>query len=261
MSSIIGSLTDFSLPEILQWIEKGKKTGLLTFRALPGGKVPLLPVHYIWVYQGDIVAAANRLDNQGLVSLITQCQLVSDRVIAKLLLWCCPITKPLGLSLKHHRVLQTEQLEQLFQIQLLQQVCPLFQHKDAQVLFNPNVPIPTREMTGLSVSATEATLMGLRLVHNQEGLATQLPAPKGGLVSIIAGQPHCRLDTLEWKIWEYANGAVSLEAIAHQLKLPIEKVQQIALRLITVGVVKEVPVLIRPLSTRVVEPLPAQYLG
>jgi hypothetical protein len=187
------------------------------------------------VKQGYIVAAANRLDDHGLVSLITQCQWISDRAITKLLEWCCPPHQPLGSSLKHHRVLKTEQLEQLFQIQLLQQVCPLFQHKQAEFKFDSNAPIPTREMTGLSVPATEATLMGLRVVQNREGLAAQLPDPNKGLVSTIVGEPDCRLDALEWQIWKYTNGTLSLKAIAQRLSLPTEKVQQIALRFITVG--------------------------
>lgn len=241
--SITASLTNFSSAEIFQWIENGKKTGLLTLHALSGDKVTPLKVHYIWVKQGYIVAAANRLDQQGLVSLITRCQWVSDRAITKLLEWCCPVHEPLGLSLKNQRILKTQQLEQLFQIQLLQQVCPLFQLKAAQFTFDLSATIPTREMTGLRIPATEATLMGLRVMQNRETLATQLPNPNRGLISIIAGEPDCRLDALERKVWEYSNGKVSLNAIAQQLRLSVEKVQQIAWRLITVGLAKEVPCL------------------
>ncbi len=256
--SITGSLTNFSIAEILQWLENGKKTGLLTLRALSGTDAMSQQVHYIWVERGSIVAAANRLDHQGLVSLITQCRWVSDRAMTKLLEWCCPLNQPLGLSLKNHRILKPEQVEQLFQIQLLQQICPLFQVKAAQFTFDLNVPIPTREMTGLRVPATEATLMGLRVVENWENLATQLPNPNRGLLSIIAGEPQCRLDGLEWQVWKYTNGRVSLEAIAKQLKLSVEKVQEIAWRLITVGLAKEVPFFVGTLSSPAIESLPAQ---
>ncbi|HEY9708328.1 MAG TPA: DUF4388 domain-containing protein [Oculatellaceae cyanobacterium] len=257
---VTGSLTDFSLPELFQWIEKGNKTGLLTLRALSGAKVTPPQVHYLWVYQGYIVAAANRLDNQGLASLIIQCKWLSDRVFDKLLRLCCPIDEPLGLSLKNHCVLGTGQLEQLFQIQLLQQVSLLFQLKDAQFIFDSNAPISTREMTGLSVPATEATLMGLRVLQNRDGLSAKLPNPYGGLVSIIVGKPQCRLDALEWQVWDYTNGTISLAAIAQQLKLPLEKVQQIALRFITVGLAEEVPLLISPTFSQAVKPLPTTLL-
>ncbi len=166
--STTGFLTDFSLPEIFQFIDKGHKTGLLRLRALPESQATLPLVHYIWVYEGYIVAAAKRLDHQGLVSLIEQYQMVSDRVFDKLVHWCCPIDQPLGLYLKNQGVLQAEQLKQLFQVQVLQQVCALFQLKEGQFRFDPDVPIPTREMTGLSVPAVELNQYGLIKVLLEE---------------------------------------------------------------------------------------------
>lgn len=257
--SVKGSLTDFSLPEIFQFVEKGRKTGLLTLRALPSSQPTSTPVHYIWVYRGRIVAAANRLDQQGLVSLIAQRQWVSARVVTKLT-QLCPPNQPLGLCLKNQGALQAEQLKRLFQLQVLQQVCALFQLKDGQFRFDPKVPLPVREMTGLSVPATEATLMGLRVLRNWDALVDKLPDPNGGLVSIIEGQPHYRLDALEWQVWEYTKGTISLKAIARQLRIPLEKVQQIAFRLITVGLVEEVPLLLGTVPTQAVEPLPAQLI-
>jgi hypothetical protein len=150
--SISGFLSDFSLPEIFQFIEKRRKTGLLTLRALPKSQATPA-VYYIWVSQGRVVAAANRLDQQGLVSLIEQHQVVSDRVLDKLVHWCCPLDVPLGLYLKNQGVLQTEQLQELFKLQVLQQVGILFKFKEAEFKFDQNAFIPTREMTGLSIEA------------------------------------------------------------------------------------------------------------
>jgi hypothetical protein len=257
--SITGHLSDFSLPEIFQLLEKGNKTGLLTLRAEPISQEKPQS-HYIWVYQGRIVAAANRVDQQGLVSLIDQRQWVSDRVFDKLVHWCCPINEPLGLYLRNQGVLQAKQLKRLFQFQVLKQVCALLQVKEAEFKFEPNVQIPTREMTGLSVLATEAVLVGLRVLRNWDALADKLPDPNGGLVSIIAGQPQYGLDTLEWQVWEYTKGTMSLGAIARQLRLPVEKVQQVAFRLIIIGLAEEVPLLVGTLPTQEVEPLPAQLI-
>ncbi|HEY9892414.1 MAG TPA: DUF4388 domain-containing protein [Candidatus Sericytochromatia bacterium] len=254
---VTGSLTDFSLPEIFQFIEKGRKTGLLTLRALPDSQAKP-GKYYIWMRQGRIVAAANGLDHQGLVSLLDGRQWISDRVFDKVVHWCCPIDQPLGLYLKNQGVLQAAQLKRLFQIQVLQQVCALFQLKDAEFKFEQNVQIPSREMTGLSVPATEATLVGLRVLKNWKALADKLPDPNGGLVSTMIGKPQYRLDSLEWQVWEYTKGTLSLNAIAEQLRLPVEKVQQVAFRLVTVGLAEEV-LLIRHTSTEV-DPLPAQLI-
>ena len=73
------------------------------------------------------------------------------------------------------------------------------------------------------------------------------------MVSIIVGQPHYRLDAQEWQVWEYTKGTMSLNVIARQLRLPVEKVQQIAFRLITVGLAEEVPLIVETLPTQEVE--------
>lgn len=239
--SITGCLSDFTLPEIFQLIEKGQKTGLLALHAQPETQAKLGGIYYIWMYQGRIVAAANRLDDQGLVSLIEKHQWVSDRVFDKVVHWCCPISEPLGLYLKKQGVLQIEQLKRLFQIQVLQQICALFELQDAEFTFEPKVRIPTREMTGLSILPTEAALVGLRVLRKWDALADKLPDSNSGLVSIIAGQPKYRLNAQEWQVWEYTKGTVSLNALAKQLRLPLFRVQQIAFRLIAIGLVEEVP--------------------
>lgn len=151
--STTGLLRDFPLAEMFQFIDKGHKTGVLRLRALSEFPATMPPVYYIWVYKGHIVAAANRLDQQGLISLIKQRHWVSNQVVTKLFQFY-PQDQPLGLCLKNQGVLQTEQLKYLFQVQVLQQVCAFFQLKDGQFKFDQNVPIPMREMTGLSVPAT-----------------------------------------------------------------------------------------------------------
>lgn len=147
-----GSLTDVSLAEIFQLIEKGRKTGLLKLCAFREIRATPL-VLYIWVHQGSIVAAANRLDQQGLVSLIAKHQGVRNRIVVELA-ESCPLDQPLGLCLKNRFVLETKQLKRLFHIQVLQKVCALFEFKEGKFEFDQNVSIPTREMTGLSVPLT-----------------------------------------------------------------------------------------------------------
>jgi hypothetical protein len=151
--SITASLAEFSIPEILQFIEKGHKTGLLTISTKSASQASKSSVHYIWVYQGSLVAAAMQLDQQSLVKLIEERQWVSERVFDKLIHWCCPISEPMGTYLKSQGALRIEQLKELFYLQVLQPVSTLFQLKDGILKFDQNAPIPTREMTGLSVSA------------------------------------------------------------------------------------------------------------
>ena len=118
---ITGSLKDFSLPELFNFIEKGRKTGLLTIIPVKESSTSLSPVYYIWVERGWIVAVANRLDQLGLTALIEQRQGISNRVVTKLAQFCSH-NKPLGLYLKEQSALQIEQLEHLFNVQVVQQV-------------------------------------------------------------------------------------------------------------------------------------------
>jgi hypothetical protein len=60
----------------------------------------------------------------------------------------------------------------------------------------------------------------------------------------LSVNPSIAWTTLEWQVWEYTKGTISLQAIAQQLRLPIEKVQQVAFRLITVGLAEEVPLVV-----------------
>lgn len=162
--SIKGYLTDCSFPELCCLIEKGKKTGLLTIQAMPKSREKTLKHHYIWICQGRIVAAANRLDGQGLTSLIKQQGWVSDRILSQLLKCCCPEDQPLGVYLRNYDILTSEQLEQLFLMQVCQQVSAVSRLKDGLFSFDHALPIPARERTGISMSATEATLAKLSLV-------------------------------------------------------------------------------------------------
>lgn len=177
--SITASLTDFPLPDVFQFIEKGRRSGLLSFATQP--------VHYIWMDSGCVVAAANRLDHQGLISLIEQYHWVSERVFDKLVNWCYPKSEPLGLWLKNQGVLKPKQLKQLFNEQISQSVSPLFELKNAQFKFESNVPIPVQEMTGISIPATKATLIGLRALKKWNSLAEKLPHLNESLGDTFAG--------------------------------------------------------------------------
>ncbi|HEY9598584.1 MAG TPA: helix-turn-helix domain-containing protein, partial [Cyanophyceae cyanobacterium] len=71
---------------------------------------------------------------------------------------------------------------------------------------------------------------------------------------------HRRLNGLEWQVWEYTDGSVSLKEIAKQLRISVKQVQQIVFRLIAVGLVEEVPFWGNSLSSPAQETLPEQLL-
>ncbi len=239
--AITSSLSEFSLPELFQFLDQGSKTGLLTLRfQLEPNQEPR--VRHALIHQGRIVAVTKRLDHQCLLSMICQRGWISPEVIREQVNRC-PANIPIGLYLKTQGFLQPEQLRLLFHAQVLQQVCALFRLKDARFKFDSKATLPTTEMTGLSLSATEATLMGLRVLRDWRSLADKLPEPTSALSRVVIGKRHLRLDSLEGRLWQLANGSVPLNAIATQFKQPIEIIQQTAFRLISVGLVAEVPMI------------------
>ena len=239
--SINGNFADFSLPELLQFLDQGKKTGVLHIELSSDKNQPSnKQLYYIWLHQGRVVAASDRLDEQGLTLMIAQRGWVSERVISRVThISSCFINSPLGLCLKSQGLVQAEQLKLLFNSQVLRPVCALFQIKDGQFRFEPISTLPLREMTGLSMSATEVILIALRALRDWSALAEKLPDPTSGLSGLSTKQPRLQLNAQEWQVWEFANGEVSLEKIANQLNLTVETVLQIAFRLIVIGLAEE----------------------
>lgn len=238
--AITSCLSEFSLPELFQFLDHGSKTGLLTLRFQTDNQEKR--VRHVLLYQGRIVAVTNRLDHQCLLAMICQRGWLSPEVLREQVNRC-PANIPIGLYLKTQGFLQPEQLRLLFHAQVLRQVCGLFRLQDSRFKFDTKATLPTTEMTGLSLSATEATLMGLRVLRDWMLLADKLPEPTSALSRVVIGK-RLRLDSLESRVWRLANGSVTLNAIATQLKQPVETIQQTAFRLISVGLVAETPMLI-----------------
>ncbi len=233
-----GYLSKFSLPEIFEFLEQGYKTGLLSIRALKMEQDDQAQNHFIWLRQGRIVAAANNLDERGLVSMIARRGWVSES---------CATEKfqtsggkiAMGLCLKSQGLLTAEQLTLLFRTQIMGQVSPLFELENGKFDFNFQARIPAAEMTGLSMLTTEATIKGLRSLRNWSALKAKLPDPTSGLLKKKSISSRLQLDSQESKVWGYADNQTSLNEISATLLFPLEKVQQIAFRLIVSDLAEE----------------------
>ncbi|MTJ49623.1 DUF4388 domain-containing protein [Dolichospermum sp. UHCC 0259] len=241
--AISGFLSELSLPEIFQLLEQGNKTGRLTIKAQGSNLSAQAQNFYVWFQQGRIIAAGNRLDGQGLLSIIQQRGWLSARVAARIT-QVCVIDQPAGLCLKAQGILEAEQLKMLFNYQVLNQVCQLFELPDGKFQFDTNTPLPNSELTGLTAMPKDVLLKGLRAMRNWQPLQDKLPDPNSALVVTTNNKPQLRLNQLEWQVWEFTKGTLSIKNISKQLEVPVEKIQQVAFRLIVVGVLTEVPVVV-----------------
>jgi hypothetical protein len=238
--AISGYLSEFSLPEIFRLIEQGNKTGRLSIQERSDKPTHQGKIFRVWFRQGNIIAAGDRLDGHGLLAMIQQRGWVNARVSSRIN-EVCAFNQPVGLCLKEQGVLEAEQLKLLFSQQVLQQVCKLFELQDGQFQFDAKVIAPSSELTGLTAPPRDVTLAGLRALRDWTMLLDKLPEAASGIVSTIIGKPQLRLNQLESQVWEFTKGDVTIQHIAKQLQLPLEKIQQVAFRLMVMGLAEEVP--------------------
>jgi Domain of unknown function (DUF4388) len=238
--ALTGYLSEYSLPEIFQFIQEGAKTGLLLITPDNDSVQSFSHPSYIWFQNGRITAHARDLSQVGLLAMIAQRDWIPTDNLAALRQQFQLTSQPLGLYLKSTHVLDSEQLRLLFHSQVLQPVCGLFKIANAKFSFDDKSPLAYPEMTGLSINASEASLLGLRVLRDWSLIEHKLPAPEFGLQKLRLETPSFKLDTKEIQVWELANGDMSMAQIAQVIELSLVEVQQISFRLIAVGLVKEI---------------------
>ena len=236
---VSGYLSSFSLSEVLQFAQEGNKTGLLTVRSLPNSTQEFHR-YFIWLNQGRIVAAADRTDYQGLARMIIQRKWIAEPQLQSLIQQC-PLRMPFGIYLKSQNLLSAEQMKMLFSVQIIRQICALFELIDGSFQFKSNVQMPYLEMTGINIPATEVTLPGLRNLQNWSALEEKLPQPRSGLLGTIQGVPTVQLNAQERQLWDFTNGQMTIAEIAKQLDRPIEAIRRTAFCLTVAGLAEEIP--------------------
>ncbi len=235
-----GYLSEHSLAKIFQFIQRGFRTGLLSLTAANNTMEVSVAPYYVWFQSGRIMAVARDLEHTGLLGMIKKRKLMSPADIFTEHCQLNSLEQPLGLYLHENNALDTEELRLLFQAQIIQPICTLFKTDQGEFHFDEKTPLVWSEMTGMSIAAAEAILLGLRVLRNWNPFTDQLPATNKGLKKLRSDLPAFKLDTQEMQVWELANGYTSIAKISEEIYLPILTVQQIGLRLMMTDLVKEV---------------------
>jgi Domain of unknown function (DUF4388) len=264
---ISGYLSDFSLPEILQFLDEGSKSGLLAVqpsglgaRAGVVSSTALSRHYFIWFNEGRIIAAADQQDYRGLVRMIAQRKWMDESKLQQLISQC-PSGSAFGSFLKSQNLLSADQLRLLFSTQVIRQICALFELVNGSYEFVGTVHPPFLEMTGLSAPAKEVILPGLRALNNWSTLAEKLPSSSSSLVQNLQSQPELRLNAQETQVQGLTDGTTPLQQIAKQMALPLETVQKIAFRLIVTGFAEEVPLATEAAEARADTPAELESAG
>lgn len=253
-------LSDFSLGELLRFLEQGRKSGRLLLRPTEqqqtaASSATSEPEWCLFFSNGKIVAATHSSNPKGLQQLIESRGWLRATSLERLL-QVRPLTTPLGIYLKEQGILTSEDLQLLFKQQVLTPLPRLFALKEGWFEFSPSSSLPLMEMTGLRASPLSIALTGLRLLEDWTPLLDKLPLATSTLVSAIEGHPPYRLDPQEWQIWEYVNSNLTLEEIAEHLSVAVLEVQKASFRLMVAGLVEEVPKISQEDPT-IIEAVPA----
>lgn len=245
--NIKSSLASFSLIELLQLIDSGSKSGMLSIYTPPESQiVGKKSTYHLWFDTGKLVAVTINTDKSDLITSIESHGWLKRRVIERLEN-LCPKDVALGTYLKNNGVLKPEQLQLLFQIKL-EQIYHIFENaspeSNYQVTFvriSNAKALPLMEMTGIKISARQIALLALRKVKKWDNISSLhiLPAPNSVLEKLVK-KPDFDLDPLELSIWKKADGKTSISRIAKQLHQSLTNVQRAAFKLVVAGVLSEI---------------------
>lgn len=239
-----GYLSEFSLGELFQVLEDGQKTGKLSLITTTKNELTPEKNYLIWFRQGEVVAASNRQDYQGLISLIKRRSWIEEKEISRL-----PnlrtLALPLGLYLKSKGLVKTADLQLIFRLQVMREITPLFQITDAKYEFKEEKTLPFAEMTGLSIGAKELIFRGLRSIRDWNGLKDKLPQSTSGLIPKKNNKFDLglELDATESQLWKLCEQKLSIAEMARKMALNITIVQRTAFRLIMIGLAEEIPLI------------------
>jgi Domain of unknown function (DUF4388) len=240
--TLTGYLSEYSLPEVFNFVHQGNKTGLLSiFTDITPVEPPLNP-HYLWFQSGRIIAVSTGTDGQGLLKAISQRKLVPDEYIEQLRTQVQKLQQPLGLHLKSRGLLTAEQLKLLFNSQSIAVVCKLFELNNGRFHFDPAILSENAEMTGISMPAQEIALLSLRGLRDWANLSNKLPDPQHAIQRLSSEEPGFIFNQKELQLWKLVNSETPLRNLTIAMSMSIESLQKTAYRLIVFGLVQEIPI-------------------
>jgi len=160
---------------------------------------------------------------------------VDEQVVSQLV--ARGLEEPLGRCLQRQGLISPVDLAKLFRHQLQVGLYSLFALESGQFSFLPNVPMPYREMTGLSKGATAAVLEALQQLKLEQQPEKDLPEPDSCFWRTSTELPLFKLSALEWGILEQVSPSRKLTALAQALGSDLLEVRYACARLAKLGLI------------------------
>ncbi len=239
--TLAGYLSEYSLAEIFNFVCESNRTGLLSISPDLHTTITPKDPYYLWFDSGRLMAITSGLDGKGLLKTIEQRNFLPSVQIESIGQDLHRLPQPLGIYLKSRGLLDAERIKLLFNSQTLAPLCKVFELQDRSFSFDPQrLPINS-ELTGLSLPAEEAGLMGLRFLKDWSGLSSKLPPADYTIQKWSRQQPNFRLDRHEMQLWNLADGTKTLTKLAAEMGISIDVICKISFRLSTFRLVQEIP--------------------
>ncbi len=249
--AMLGDLQEFSLSDLFYLMEKSRKAGQLSIWAPDG-------IYRIWLCQGRVIAVLPSEGEHQLESLLMRSGLINEQAASERGSW--DLDEPLGHRLQRQGLITLRTLATLFRHQLQVGLYSLFALESGQFSFLPNVPLPYREMTGLSKGALAAVLEALQQLKLDQRLGENLPQPDSYFWRSSPELPLYKLSPLEWTILEEVSPSCKLAELAQALGADLLQVRYAFSHLAKLGLISpcESSVAIsQPALVRASKPSPA----
>ncbi len=152
---ITGHLHECPWIELLNLVERLRLTGWLKIQPTPSGGSHPLQIHQLWFKNGALVGASRNSRSNGFLRLIQRQGWGSYTTTAQIAK-CCPPGVAMGQYFKQQGVLTGPQVQQLFQLQMLDLLANLRNLEDGAFHLDTEDPLPYEQMTGLQLSTYDA---------------------------------------------------------------------------------------------------------
>ena len=239
---IRGSLELLSLPEVLQIISNGRKTGKLSilYYAKDDSTSEIIR-RDIWFKNGKFICLVNPSSSKLLINILRKEELLSPNQLVKLYRETRNLTVTLGDYCVQNSFLESDEVTKLFKCQL-KSLADFLSLEEGKFEFEDSESFPLIEMTGKSYSVEKIILKYMRsLPKLSRQLKQQIPQTHNGVIRLESDHDVSLLP-IENCLLDGADGESSLKKIAQKTLFEISDLQYAALGLILIGLIDEVPV-------------------
>ena len=159
---IISKLSEFPLPELLQFLDRRRVIGRLSLHIFSDYFTELKPQHYIiWLNQGHVVSLQRGCYPKDVYDFAVRKEWIS-LFVAKKLKARSPQDIAAGLYLESQGAITFGQLRSLFFSEVVHRAEALCEARKARFTFQTTDELPMHEMTGLKIPAAKVAEQGMK---------------------------------------------------------------------------------------------------